>query len=401
MKNLSLFSTRRLLVLLLPITFALAACSTFSKKTQWDLPTISADEVSVMSFNMENLFDTTHDEDRDDYTFLPKAEKQTKEHKAICAKVMNPFYRDECLNLDWSEDVLKVKLKNLSEVILGVDGRGPDNLMVMEVENIGVLSRLNREFLGPAGYQTVVLIEGPDKRGIDIGFLSRFPLIGKPELHKIPFAPTNDSEKERLDDLRGILEVTVKLPDGTPLTMFGAHFPSQAAPHAWREQASKYMMELIRQKGNQNLAIGMGDLNMTHEEEEEYHVFRDVFSKEAQVSHFVGCSSCLGSHNYKKTWSFLDAHIYGPALSATGKGAYRLEPETIDVIRYNPIHLQKGKYPKRFDPENKIGVSDHFPLYARLKKRPEQPKAVSTEEAKPTAVTTPAPTETPATTEVK
>jgi endonuclease/exonuclease/phosphatase family metal-dependent hydrolase len=390
MKNLSLFLSRRLLFLLLPLTFALGACSTFSKKTQWDLPPISADEVSVMSFNMENLFDTTHDEDKDDYTFLPRAQKQSVEHKRICAKVLNPFYQNECLNLDWSEEVLQVKLKNLAQVILGVDGHGPDNLMTMEVENIGVLSRLNREFLGPAGYQTVVLIEGPDKRGIDIGFLSRFPLIGKPELHKIPFVAANETEKEHLDDVRGILEVTVKLPDGSPLTMFGVHFPSQAAPHAWREQAAKYLMELIRQKGNQTMAIGMGDLNITHEEEEEFHIFRDVFAKEAQVSHLVGCSNCAGSHNYKKSWSFLDAHIYDGALSPTGKGAYRLEPETIDVIRYDPIHLQKGKYPKRFDPANKTGVSDHFPLYARLKKRAGDVKIV-----------TPTDSSTAATTEVK
>lgn len=323
-----------------------------------------------MSFNVENLFDTVHDEDRDDYTYLPRAQKQTAEQRAICAKVLNPFYQGECLGLDWSDEVLKVKMKNLAEVILGVDGRGPDNLMVMEVENERVLKQLNREYLAPASYQTVVLIEGPDKRGIDIGFMSRFPLIGKPELHKIPFAPVNESEKARLDDLRGILEVTVKLPDGTPLTLLGAHFPSQAAPHAWRDQASQFMMELIRKKGPQVLVIGMGDLNITHEEEEEFHTFRDVFGKEAQVSHMVGCKECPGSHNYKKSWSFLDAHIYGPALAPTGKGVYELEPETIDVIRYNPIHLQKGKYPKRFDPENKLGVSDHFPLYARLKKRP-------------------------------
>lgn len=324
-----------------------------------------------MTFNVENLFDTQRDGTHDDSTYLPLSAKRSPEHKAACEKMSNSFYRGECLGMDWNENALKVKLKNISDIILGVDNAGPDMLILLEVENLAIVNRLNRAYLGKAGYQTAVLIPSADKRGITIGFLSRFPLISKPQMHKIPFEPTSAKDREYVNETRGILEVTVKLPTGEPLTIFGAHFPSQANPHEWRDQAARFMAELIKKKGPHALVIGGGDLNITSEEDSSHNMFRDIFTKQGMaVSHVIGCQECKGTHNYRKGWSFLDAQVYSNALTTEGKGAYKIEPETIDVIRYNPIHLYKGKYPKRFDVETLEGVSDHFPLYVRLKKRP-------------------------------
>ncbi len=350
--------------------FLFTACSSLNKPTVSQVPTKTTDEVSFMTFNVENLFDTQRDGTHDDLTYLPLTLKRSPEHQAVCTKMTNPFYRGECLGLDWSEDVLKAKMKNVSEIILGVDNNGPDILVLLEVENLNVISRLNTDYMSKAGYQTVTLVPSADKRGITIGFLSRFPLIGKPVMHKIPFIATNPKDRDYANETRGILEVTVKLPTGEPLTIFGAHFPSQANPHEWREQGAKFMAELIKKKGPKAMVIGGGDLNITAEEDKSHNMFRDIFMKEGMhVSHVVGCKDCLGSHNYRKSWSFLDAQVYSKALAADGAGAYELEPQTIDVIRYNSIHLYKGKYPKRFEPETREGVSDHFPLYARLKKR--------------------------------
>ncbi len=363
---------KKLLHLILISTALLiwTSCASLNAPPVSKLPPKSADEVSFVSFNVENLFDTTHDEGKDDYTYLPLTAKQTLDHKQRCAKMSNPFYRSECLTLDWNEDLLKIKMQNIAEVVLGIDGQGPDMMIVLEVENLNVLSRLNKEYLAKAGYQTVALIPSADKRGITIGFLSRFPLVGKPVLHPIPFKPKEEKDKDYAKETRGILEVTVKLPNGDPLTIFGAHFPSQASPHEWREQASQFMSELMAKKGPKAMTIAAGDLNITAEEESEFGIFKNILSQQGMVSHFVGCKECPGSHNYRKAWSFLDAHIYGKALSPeNGEGSYALEPETIDVIRYNQVHLYRNRYPKRFDMEKKEGVSDHFPLYARLKKR--------------------------------
>lgn len=346
-------------------------CAINFKKSQSQLPAKTADEISVMSFNVENLFDTVHDQDRNDYTFLPLATKRsTPEFQKGCKDNNDSAYRlNECLSTDWSEQQLDTKLKNLSQVVLGVDGVGPDVLMLIEVENENVLNIWNKKYLQSANYQTVILLEGPDKRGIDVGFMSRFPLIGKPVLHPIPWKPENENDRKWMEQSRRILEVTVKSPEGSPMTFFVAHFPSQANPTYWRRQVAEFLTKLIKDKGPKAMVIAGGDLNITHEEESKEKLFQNILSQGGAVSHFVGCKECPGTHNYQKSWSFLDAQIYSSALLAEGEGAYRMLPETIDVIRYDDVHLKKGKYPKRWDYDNVEGVSDHFPLYVRLKKR--------------------------------
>ncbi|AFY01996.1 endonuclease/exonuclease/phosphatase family protein [Bdellovibrio bacteriovorus] len=349
----------------------LVGCAVTFKKAEFSLPPKAADEVSVMSFNVENLFDTTHDENRNDYTYMPLAVKQ-KDPKIVqaCKDTNDSAYRvGECLSTDWSEEQLDKKLQNLSKVVLGVDGVGPDVLMLIEVENENVLNIWNKKYLQKAGYSTVILIEGPDKRGIDLGLMSRLPVVGKPVLHPIPWKPKNDEDKKWMEASRGVLEVTLKAPNGDPITFLTAHFPSQANPTYWRQQAAEFVAKLIKDKGPDTMVIAGGDLNITHEEESKEHIFRDTFSPVGDVSHFVGCKECPGTHNYRKSWSFLDAHIYSKALLEKGSGSYKMEPNTIDVIRYDDVHLKKGKYPLRWDYDRQIGVADHFPLYVRLKQR--------------------------------
>lgn len=325
----------------------------------------AANEISVMNFNVENLFDNIHDENRDDQTYLPLAQKQTSEHKAVCAKITQIYYREDCLKLDWSDEVVNTKLKNVSQIILGVDGQGPDILVMEEVENDRILGRLNKEYLAKAGYQTQVLIEGPDERGIDIALLSRFPVVGTPELHKIPYVPRNDNDKIWMARSRGILEVKLKLPNQETVTVFGAHFPSQANPRYWREQAVDSLSKLIAEREKTGMVIASGDLNITHDEEVEARFFHSNFSDVAMVSHLVGCKKCDGTHNYRREWSFLDVLMFSKNMGEQGTASYKLEPESIAVVKNDPIHLW-GQMPKRFNPEKKEGVSDHFPLYARI-----------------------------------
>jgi endonuclease/exonuclease/phosphatase family metal-dependent hydrolase len=190
-------------------------------------------------------------------------------------------------------------------------------------------------------------------------------------LHQIDWKPKNDDDKKWMFRSRNILEVTVKVPNGDPMTFFVAHFPSQSNPEYWRQQAADNLTKLILEKGKNDMVVAAGDFNITHDEEQEYHLFSETMAKAGAVSHLVGCESCPGTHFYRKSWSFLDAQIYNAALLPDGVGSYQLEPNTIDVIRYSDVHLKRGKYPKRWDLETQSGVSDHFPLYSRLKKRSE------------------------------
>jgi hypothetical protein len=141
--------------------------------------------VTIMTFNVQNLFDNNDDEGKDDRAYFALEDKQTDEHKKACAEITVERWRDECLYWDWSDSNIDGKLRALAKVILQVDdGRGADIIALQEVENISILERLRTEYLAEANYLPATLIEGDDLRGIDVAFLTRFELANEPVLHK-------------------------------------------------------------------------------------------------------------------------------------------------------------------------------------------------------------------------
>ena len=48
-------------------------------------------KLNVMFYNVENLFDTVHDEGKDDWSFLPNSLKEKKEQ---CKKIKNDYYQN-------------------------------------------------------------------------------------------------------------------------------------------------------------------------------------------------------------------------------------------------------------------------------------------------------------------
>jgi len=108
-----------------------------------------------MTYNVENLLDTTHDEGKDDYTFLPlKLKKTHPECLAACKKNQSPYREKECLETDWSDEILETKLTRLAESIGQINnGQGPDIQILEEVENLHVLNML-ADHLPAAAYTT-------------------------------------------------------------------------------------------------------------------------------------------------------------------------------------------------------------------------------------------------------
>lgn len=322
-------------------------------------------EVSIMSYNVENLFDNKHDANREDYPYLPKSQKNTAEVKAFCEK-QKSFRKRECFNLDWNDEVVKTKLAHIAQVILAADhGSGADNLMLIEVENINILKTLVNDYLKSSGYQTVVLLEGPDTRGIDPVFVSKFPIKGTPKLHIIPYQESDPEQLKWAKRSRGILEVTVTLPNKKDLTFLVAHFPSQMNPTAWRKQAVDYAKNLIAQYEKEGRAVIFGgDLNISSQEEDSEKFFKNTLSSVGQVSHLVGCKSCEGSHFYRGEWSFLDALVFSNTLKKDA--GLELIPSSITDVRTS-ISMKRNGTPLSFRADKLEGASDHFPLYARLK----------------------------------
>jgi endonuclease/exonuclease/phosphatase family metal-dependent hydrolase len=318
--------------------------------------------ISIMAFNVENLFDTEHDEGKEDFTYLPLKEKKKRDDvKAFCA-TQSKGRKTECLNLDWNQEVLKTKFDALNGAVLQVYGRGPDILMLEEVENLRVLKLWNDTDLKKAEYKTIQLIEGPDKRGIDVGLMSRFPVEGKAQLHQIEWEKSLDFDPHAT---RGILEVPLKLPTGSILHVFVVHLPSQASPTVFREDAVKTIKKLVAKVPPDRFWVVGGDWNITAEEDERSGLVSQQLNQIGLVSHLVGCKRCKGTHNYRKDWSFLDILVFSKNFASTDS-ALKLVFESITVPQWGKHQSKWSGRPQRFNPKNGTGVSDHFPIYAEI-----------------------------------
>ena len=106
----------------------------------------------IAFYNLENLFDTIHDEGKNDYEYLPDG------------------------GMKWTSFKYENKIKNMAYAVaqLGTDydPRGAVCVGVAEVENIGCLYDLCAETNKTYGRRyKPILVEGPDRRGVDVGFL--------------------------------------------------------------------------------------------------------------------------------------------------------------------------------------------------------------------------------------
>ena len=345
---------------LLPI-FAcalLAACSS--------TPPTATQSVSIMTFNVENLFDTADDPGKDDATVLPLAAKQNAAHRAGCAKIEVERWRDQCLNWDWNEHMLARKLQVLADAILQVnDGRGADIVALQEVENRAILERLRRDYLAAAGYRPAILIEGGDARGIDVAFLSRLPQAAPAVLHGVDF--DDDVAAARKLDTRGILEASFRLPDGTVLTGFAAHFPAPFHPTAMRVSSYRALNRLLERLPPGRPAFAAGDFNTTAAEDRDQHLLARFVEPSWTVAHRIGCGGCPGTQYYAAddSWSFLDMILWSPARRGEN-ATWHIRADSVQLANMTPAQRKKDGTPARFEVAAGSGVSDHWPLVAEI-----------------------------------
>lgn len=323
-----------------------------------------ATEVSVMAFNVENLFDTEQDNPMD-YTYLPLSKKNTKEHYSTCMKIQNDFYRDECLALDWNDKIVATKLDRIANVVANIDnGDGPDVLIIEEVENIKILRQLmnaiNKKLPADKQYLEPILLEGWDDRGIDIGMMSRLKRASDTKIYPVKM-------DGKIIDSRGILHAVFKLPDGEKLNVFGVHFPSGGNPTAFREAAVRTLNAELAKLPANALAITGGDFNINSTENAKFRLYEDQIGASWMVSHLIGCGHCQGTEFYGKeqSWSFLDALLFSKSMNSAAS-SWMVDAKSIDVPNTAPEQTWKGK-PNRFSAEH--GVSDHWPIYGRIRKK--------------------------------
>lgn len=121
---------------------------------------VAPNEIKIMSYNVENLFDAVHDQDKNDYEFLPANDPE----KENCKKKKSGA--ENCLKLDWTKKKVEMKLMQTKEA-LAAQGELPDILSLIEVENPSVVKQLAQVL----GYDTLLMTNSPDARGIDCAIL--------------------------------------------------------------------------------------------------------------------------------------------------------------------------------------------------------------------------------------
>ena len=343
------------------LCLAVVACSRPA-----DVPTPEKkSKLVVMTFNVENLFDTHDDPEKVDETFLPATKKKNEKHLQGCMQIKVEKWRRQCTDWDWSEKVLQTKLDRIGQVIRSVNqGNGPDILFLQEVENKSVLERLRKSYLNGLKYRESLLLEGKDARGIDVAILSRYPFVKKAELLPIEFS--RDTNKKRIKDTREILFTSVKV-KGEEINLYSVHFPAPFHPTTMREAAFRSLNKYLEQ--DPQLSIAAGDFNVTSSEDKEKRILSRLATDNWKVSHLEGCKGCPGSNYYapRKQWSFLDMVLV--SKEGLKKSSWSLVREGIRLANKLPFQNRQGT-PYAFKMPGAKGLSDHWPVVLELEWSP-------------------------------
>ena len=318
----------------------------------FSFPAQSNSSFSVMTLNVNNLFDELDDPKKDDKAYLPIELKQTNKHINSCNRVPVNSWKNECLYLDWDTETKDAKLKNLARDILLYDETGPDILALQEVENINILEQLYR-LLEPYGYIDLELLESKDYRGIDTAIISKFEIIDS-TLHYIKFSGEFEDK-----DTRPILDSTILIND-KKIKVYNVHFPAGYHDVSMRIDSLNKLKKLLQM--HKMPTVALGDFNVNTEEDSELFIYNDQEDL-WDVAHLVGCEDCKGTYyySYGKSWSFLDTIF----VSKQRNISYDTDSIRLHITEHN-AYKDSGK-PIRFNAKSKTGVSDHLPMVARIK----------------------------------
>lgn len=308
---------------------------------------------SVAFYNMENLFDTIHDEGKNDYEYLPNGTNQ------------------------WNTMKYKAKLKNMSEILslLSTDKlpMGPAIIGVSEIENYRVLEDiLKQPALADRGYQ-YVHYEGEDQRGVDCAFFYNPKLFELTNSKLVPYVYINDT----VHKTRGFLIASGNIAD-EKMHFIVNHWPSRAAASPARERAGEQVRaikdSLLREDSAAKIVI-MGDMNDDPMDNSMLTLGAKKYRKEVGKGDFFNPwwetleDKGVGTLLYRGKWNLFDQIVLSSALLK--KKGLKYDHNEVFIREY--LFQQDGKYkgsPLRTH-GGKLwlnGYSDHLPTIIYLKK---------------------------------
>lgn len=338
---------------LIIITFFVQA--NYSQNNQYS----NKDYFTIISYNVENLFDTINNPLKEDDEFLPTSKKE------------------------WNSDRYKKKINDLALVLKSINNNElPELVGLIEVENRKVVEDLISSTHLKNGDYGIVHEESPDARGIDVALIYRKSEFQYLEHQKI----TVKFDFEPETTTRDILFVKGKLSNNENLFVFVNHWSSrrdgQEASEPKRVHAAsllKAKVDSIFKKEKNAKVVIMGDFNdepvnkslsetlnakAKQQNQKNNGLYNLMYDKD-----LLG----LGTYNYHGNWNMLDNIIVSTSLMNANAG-YRISSDGGQIysnrwMLYDNVKTGEFTPNKTYGGSNYYGgVSDHLPVFVILKK---------------------------------
>jgi len=334
---------RKNLGLLVLVLFVLSSCNSVKRTLR--------NEYTVVSYNVENLFDTVDDQKIPDEEFLPESEKK------------------------WTNERYQKKLTDIAKVISEVNPKEmPEIVGLVEIENQTVLEDLVKAGnLKDKGY-AIIHEESPDYRGIDVALIYRKDAFTEISHEVLPVTFADDPEFKTRD----ILHVTGKIRNKT-VHIFENHWPSRIGGDDKTEPKRILAASVLKKKVDEILTLDpkariiiMGDMN----DEPTNKSLRETLDAQSPDSGaklvnlmIPDDAAGLGTYFYSGNWNMLD-NLVVSGVMLTGKRVHVVDQKGFIFSNDWMIFTNKNgdKTPNRTYVGNKYvgGVSDHFPVYFRM-----------------------------------
>lgn len=320
----------------------------------------------VMSYNLENLFDTCNNPEKNDDEFLPAG------------------------NRHWTPKRYYHKLRQIAQVITAAgEWDTPALVGLCEVESDSVLQHLlYRTPLKQQAYR-YCLTQHADQRGLNVALLYQRDRFGYLSHTSVGIRFSGKKHKSTRD----ILHVWGKLSNGDTLDIMVCHFPSRYGGEKESEADRLDAARTLRRLSDSLFAlrqsprfIFMGDFNDTpanrslteklgakpYPEKNALQAPEPSFSDTLRLYNLFFRPRPLppgGSHKYQGQWSQLDHLIVNEAL-IDGRSSLQVIPESIRVFfpsfLLTPDKTWRGVRPLRtyYGFKYEGGYSDHLPILA-------------------------------------
>lgn len=329
------------------------------------LPRLHAGEdvktLTVMHWNVENLFDSDDDlNNPGDDEYLPHTFKL------------------------WTPERYQRKLEHLAEMLIPLNA---DFITVSEIENRRVLEDLAKLMKDRAGleYPHIIHQEGPDKRGIDVAIISKYPAT------RTNFVATLPGQRDSL-----FADFTI---GGAALTLSVNHWKSHKGNAHETLDIRMQQARIVRAEVDRRLSetpeaalVVLGDFNDNYEAATLIMGLRsitdlDTVLQERSQNYLYNLHDSLrrGSDGtyynwYGFNWNTFDSISVSAGMLADAKklpSGWQVVPKSYRVYKPEKAKGEHGR-PKSFvrlrDPDTRElvyqeGYSDHYPVVVTLLRR--------------------------------